>query len=185
VTVHLPTAPPEAVETLRDHLLFHLAEAGPLGLSGLVPIYSAGAPDVIKEHLLDAARLTAWRAIASRDGEAVGAAEVGIDMRLSQVQEAPFGAGMVEAVRQAEQRFASDNRNYELRLLRIPAVYAVALWLHADDADVLVPVDPAPQALRANASYGAVAFTAALRPLAIEALREPDVSFEQELLIDT
>ncbi len=182
MTVSLPTAPPEVIEALRGHVFSHF---GPLGLSSPIPVYSTGARDIIGEQLLGAARLTAWRTIVSGDDEAAGMAEAGADMNLSQVQKAPFVAGMVEAVQQAEQRFASDNRNYELRLLRIPAVYAVALWLHADDADVFVPVDPVPQALRANASYGAVAFTAALRPLAIEALREPDVSFEQELLIDT
>ncbi|MEK6374393.1 MAG: hypothetical protein AABO58_17030 [Acidobacteriota bacterium] len=176
MAIHLPAAPPEAIDALRNHLFSLLAQAAPVGLSRVVPVYSAGAQDVIDERLLDAARLTAWRTIVSKEGASIAAAEVGIDMSLSQIDEGRLVAGMVEAVRQAEERFADDNRDYELRLLRIPAVYTVALWLHAGDADVLMPVAPAARALRANDSYGADAFTAALRPLAESALREPDIT---------
>ena len=66
-------------------------------------------------------------------------------------------------------------RHYELRLLRIPAVYAVALWLHAPDGDLLIPVSPAPPPLRANEPYDAAAFSAALRPLAESAMRGPGI----------
>ncbi|MEK8108192.1 hypothetical protein NKG94_30935 [Micromonospora sp. M12] len=33
---------------------------------------------------------------------------------------------------------------YELRLLRIPALYLMALWLHSPLADLLVPLEPSP-----------------------------------------
>lgn len=183
MSIHLPTAPPEAVNALREHL--SSLPTAPVGLSGLLAVYSASARDVLDERVLEAATLTAWQTIVSKAGEAVATAEVGADLRLPHVQEGAFVEGITEAVRRVEERFAGDNRDYELRLLRIPAVYAVALWLHADDADVFVPVAPAPQDLRANASYGAVAFTSALRPIAVEALREPNASFDQEPLIQT
>jgi hypothetical protein len=174
VSVHLPPAPPEAAGAFRDHLPSFLT--APVGLSGVVPVYAAGAQDVINERVLDDARLAAWLTILSSEGEVVAAAEVGGDLQFSRMYEGSFVAGLAEAVRQAEERFADDNRDYELRLLRIPAVYAVALWLHAGDADVLLPVAPAPRALRANALYGADELTAALRPIAQAAMREPDVT---------
>jgi hypothetical protein len=174
MSIHLPAAPPEAADALRNYL--SSLPTAPVGLSPLFPGYSAGAQDVLDERVLGAARLTAWQTIVSKEGEAIATATVGSDMGLPQVHEGALVAGMVEAVRQAEERFSSDNRDYELRLLRIPALYTVALWLHAGDADVMVPVAPAPRALRANDSYGPDAFTAALRPLAEAALREPDIT---------
>lgn len=33
---------------------------------------------------------------------------------------------------------------YELRLLRIPALYVMALWLHSPTDDLLVPLEPSP-----------------------------------------
>ena len=171
--VRLPAAPPEAAGAFRDHLPSVLA--APVGLSGAIAVYAAGAQDIINERVIGNARLTAWLTILSNEGEVVAAAEVGGDLQFSRMYEGSFVAGLAEAVRQAEVRFADDNRDYELRLLRIPAVYAVALWLHAADADVLLPIAPAPRALRANALYGADELTAALRPIAEAAMRDPDV----------
>jgi len=174
MSIHLPTAPPEAVEALRKHLAS--LPAAPVGFSGLLAVYSAGAQDVFDERVLEAASLTAWQTIVSKAGEAVATAEVDADLQHPHVHEGAFVKGMAEAVRRAEARFADDNRDYELRLLRIPAMYTAALWLHAADADVLLPVEPVPGALRASDSYGAHAFAAAMRPLAESALREPDVT---------
>lgn len=37
-----------------------------------------------------------------------------------------------------------EAKGFELRLLRIPALYLMALWLHAPDTDLLVPLEPSP-----------------------------------------
>ncbi len=153
--IHLADAPPDAVSALRAALASHVKES--VGLSAPHPVYIAAAQDVVDGRVLANARLTGWRAIASKDGEPRAAVETD-----GSVNEGPFVAGTVEAVGVAEQRFGADARDYELRLLRIPAVYAVAIWLHAEDDDLLIPVAPAPASLRANEPAAEAAFTAAL-----------------------
>lgn len=171
MAVRLTAAPPEVVAALRPHVELLLAQTAPVSLSNAIPVFSADAQDVIDERLLGAARQTAWLSIVSRNDSAFAAAEVALDLTPSHVQEGPLVGGLVEAVRMVESRFAGSG-DYELRLLRIPAANAVALWLHGADSDLLIPVAPTPRALRANEAYGKDAFTAALRPLALVTVSE-------------
>jgi hypothetical protein len=85
---------------------------------------------------------------------------------MSHVNEGPFVAGTASAMVKAEEIAAASHRDYELRLLRIPALYTTAVWLNAPDDDVLIPAAPAPAPLAANESYDEEGFTSALQPLA-------------------
>lgn len=172
--IRLAPAPPDAASKVRNAAasliaqppsVHALAKAAPVDLSDLHPVYAATAQDVLDGTVLAAAQLIGWRVIVSKDGQPLAAVESD-----ASVNEGPFVAGTVEAVTAAEEKFAADARDYELRLLRIPAVYAIAIWLHANDADVLIPVAPAPASLRANEPLGEAAFTEALRPQAAKQL---------------
>ena len=62
--------------------------------------------------------------------------------------------------------------DYGLRMLRVPSVYLVAVWLHGGPAgDLLFPVPPAPSMLRAHPMFTVAALTEALRPLALKRYR--------------
>ncbi len=186
--IRLPPTPPEAHEALHDPLssllgqpesgrhIRAMAEAAPVGVSGLHPVYAGSAQDIVDGRLLASAQLAGWRAIVSKDGEPLAAAEVTSAMQLAYVNEGPFVAGTAEAVMVAEARFAGDARDYEWGLLRVPAGYTIALWLHAEDTDVFIPVAPAPAPLRANEAMEEGAFADALRPAAEAALRGPEVT---------
>lgn len=176
--IHLPNAPSQTTGALRgalasliarpadgDHIRA-LSAAAPVGLSDPHPVYAASAQDILDGRVLAAAQLIGWRSIVSKDGEPLAAAEVDNANALSNVNQGPFVTGTADAVIEAEQRFAEDAHDYELRLLRIPAVYAIAIWLHAEDSDVLIPVAPAPASLRAHEAMEEAAFTEALRPAA-------------------
>jgi hypothetical protein len=53
-----------------------------------------------------------------------------------------------------EERAGDDvGDEFELRLLRIPAVYSVNLWLHGTRSDYLVPLEPAPPSLESGTIY--------------------------------
>ena len=184
--IHVPAAPPDAANALRDALssliaqpatgghIRELAAAAPIDLSAPHPVYVASAQDIVDRQLLVNAQLIGWRTIVSKDDQPLAAAEVDNANALSQVNKGPFVAGTVEAVRAATEQVAADARDYELRLLRIPAVYTIALWLHAGDADVLVPVAPAPAPLQANQAMDPAAFMEALRSFAASRLTSPD-----------
>jgi hypothetical protein len=174
------SSPPAAAHG-RLQALSADAAAGRLNLSQPHRVYGANSSDVIAGSVLAAAVAESWRYLVIRsDDEAVAAVEVTADAggaaQLAHINEGRFVGATVDAIRRAEEIAAGDPRDYELRLLRIPSLYVYALWLHADDADQLIPFDPAPSVLRANDAYDETAFIAALRPLAEQRLAaEPEM----------
>ena len=99
-------------------------------------------------------QLAGWRFLLSRGQRAVSAAETMLTAdgwAFSHFSEGPYIASTEHALRQAES-LASD---YQPRLLSVPRLYMLTLWLHSDvsapavsgrpgAADLLVPLAPAP-----------------------------------------
>lgn len=111
-------------------------------------IFTMGLEDVTSGAGLERARPVGWRFLIEKDGHAVASAETtaGADgsHEVSHFNEGPFEAATdntVKALRNLPELRAAD---YELRLLRIPALYMVALWLHTTASDLLVPLAPSP-----------------------------------------
>jgi hypothetical protein len=186
--IHLPDAPDQASQVARGQLSLILssphaegegqlqamslaATAGNLSLSQPHRVYTATAADVLAGSILSSAKEDSWRYLVFSNGdEAVAAVEVisrdGGAMELAHINEGPFVAGTVEAIAAAADRLANDPHDFELRLLRIPSLYLIALWLHANDADEVIPIAPAPAGLQAGETIAEAALAAALRPLA-------------------
>ncbi|MFD4031232.1 hypothetical protein ACFWVP_12025 [Streptomyces sp. NPDC058637] len=105
-------------------------------------------------------RLAGWRFLIRNGGRAVAAADTMLTAdgwTFSHFFEGPYLASTELAVRQAESAAA----HYQPRLLSIPELYMLTLWLHDDtgaDAaagvlaptDVLVPLAPAPPGITAH-----------------------------------
>ncbi|MFF7655535.1 hypothetical protein ACFZCY_37860 [Streptomyces sp. NPDC007983] len=147
---------PTAVHEVRTPALSSLS--GPFEPELPLPVHllddittPAGPPRV---------RLTGWRFML-RDGDrTVAAAEAMLTAdgwAFSHFSEGPYVASAELALRQAE----SLPTAYQPRLLSIPELYMVALWLHGDptaDAaegglgagDLLVPLAPAPPGIAAH-----------------------------------
>jgi hypothetical protein len=107
---------------------------------------------------LDAAQPLAWRYLAEQGGEVLAAVETLEEQDgrhvLSQVSYGPFVAGTVEALRAAA-RFSAD-ADANVRLLHIPALYVMAVWLlRADGSSALIPIAPTPTGIEANRVYPA------------------------------
>ncbi|WP_326676184.1 hypothetical protein [Streptomyces sp. NBC_01237] len=105
-------------------------------------------------------RLAAWRFLIRSEERAVAAADTMLTpdgWAFSHFFEGPYLASTELAVRQAE----ASTSAYQARLLSIPELYMLTLWLHGDtDADasggtlaptdVLVPLAPAPPGIAAH-----------------------------------
>ncbi|PLW71418.1 hypothetical protein C0036_17940, partial [Streptomyces sp. DJ] len=148
--LHVPVAPASALHSVRTALGS-----------------SAGAPEhALPVHVLHLgtargglphAERTGWQFLV-RDGERVVAAETvrsADGWAFSHVSEGPFVSSTVRALRQAEALAGQ----YEPRVLSVPGLYMVALWLHSDaagddtapgEADLLVPLAPAPPGIAAH-----------------------------------
>ncbi|MEU3067442.1 hypothetical protein ABZ712_11115 [Streptomyces sp. NPDC006906] len=105
-------------------------------------------------------RLAAWRFLIRSEGRAVAAADTVLTpdgWTFSHFFEGPYLASTELAVRQAE----ASATGCQARLLSIPELYMLTLWLHGDTAadpscgvlaptDILVPLAPAPPGIAAH-----------------------------------
>ncbi|MFF0723875.1 hypothetical protein [Streptomyces sp. NPDC004134] len=142
----------------------------------------ADATDALPVHVLDEvgaaagtphAALTGWRFHLAAEGRVVAAAEARITpdgWAFSHFSEGPYVASTQRALRQAE----SLPTLLQPRLLSVPELYMVTLWLRADatapaesgtvdPADLLVPLAPAPPGIRAHRAVRAGDLLPALR----------------------
>lgn len=105
-------------------------------------------------------RLTGWRFVIRSGDRAVAAADTMLTAdgwAFSRFFEGPYITATERALRQAE----SLGTAYQPRLLSVPELYMLTLWLHGDTeadagagvpapADILVPLAPAPPGIAAH-----------------------------------
>jgi hypothetical protein len=126
--------------------------------------YLLGLDDLQAGRALEAARPTGWRYLVLHAGAPVALAETVLDRDgnhlLAQVNYGPFAAGSARAFDAAEELEATDT---EARLLHVPALHFLALWLHEDTPEaVLVPIAPTISGITANQPYPAAELLADL-----------------------
>jgi hypothetical protein len=146
---HFATVPPEQLHAL--------AGAAPGDLAQSVPheVFTLGLDDLRAGRSMAGARSTGWRYLL-REGDQVVASAETAGTAFSHFNRGPFVASTAAALQAAEAAPQAQARSYDLRLLHVPALYTMALWLHADGGDdVLVPLDPAPPGIDANHPYPA------------------------------
>jgi hypothetical protein len=177
--IQLPSAPPEALAAVQQNVprslqasppgsAFFAASAAPQGVNVSQPhrVFVASLDDVLSGNVLRNAAETAWRFFLMNAGDDAFATSEVTGSTVTQINEGPFVQGTASAMIAAEGLDAVRTRDYELRLLRIPALYTLAVWLTAPGDDILVPAAPATPPLVPNQPYNEAQFTAALLPLA-------------------
>ncbi|MFJ3307852.1 hypothetical protein ACIPSA_33160 [Streptomyces sp. NPDC086549] len=116
--------------------------------------------DRITPEGVSATRLIGWRFLIRCGDRAVAAAETRLTpdgWAFSHFFEGPYIASTERALRQAE----TVQQTYQPRLLSVPGLYMLTLWLHGDCAadgaegqpaasDLLVPLAPAPPGIAAH-----------------------------------
>lgn len=167
--LHVPPAPAPALRSVLAALGSPTAvrEARTSALRSVQGPLSPELP--LPVHVLDGltpartaplTRLAAWRFLIRSEGRAVAAADTVLTpdgWTFSHFFEGPYLASTELAVRQAE----ASATACQARLLSIPELYMLTLWLHGDTeadpaggvlapADVLVPLAPAPPGIAAH-----------------------------------
>ncbi|MCX5386448.1 hypothetical protein [Streptomyces sp. NBC_00083] len=186
MTLQSPS-PPEQSRAAAESGLRLLAGLGRVRTETLLP----AAPDDLRlsdpvqmytlapgQALADA-RAVAWRYLVRHGDEPVALAETVRDASgehvFSQLNYGPFVAGTAAALDAASgpvgagegAGVAEDAGVAEVRLLHVPAVHLIAVWLHGDAGDTLIPAPPVPAGLDATRAYPAgalLALTAELAP---------------------
>jgi hypothetical protein len=178
MTLRMPEPTEASVETVRSHLselagrtAFRrraLTRANPAGLALAAPhdVYSLGLSDLAEGVSLAAATVDGRRFIVMDGDKPIASAEVADQGRGSgfQATEGPYVESTAAALERAEEDPDLDDDDYEIRLLRIPALYVMALWLKNEQGgtDVLIPLDPTPSPLEAGRKYAPAELLSAL-----------------------
>jgi hypothetical protein len=159
--LHLPDPPAGVTDTVRStakqfagsdhHSLKALrgAKADHVDVATPHQVFTMNADDLASGAGLEKARPVGWRHIVEEDGKPIASSETtlaqdGTTHVPSHLNEGPYVNATAEAVAAAQALPQVAGTDYELRVLRIPALYFMALWLHSTAADLLVPLAPSP-----------------------------------------
>jgi hypothetical protein len=166
-------APAESEEAVRGALahfagvpqaqLHALQGTQPDQLAPTVPheVFNLGLDDLrAGGRALASSQGGGWRYLLEQDAEVVASAETvagpGGGTQFSHFNSGPFVAGTTAALAVAEGLPQTTAGSFELRLLHVPALYTMALWLHGKgDDDLLVPLAPTQDGIEANRAYPA------------------------------
>jgi hypothetical protein len=154
-----------------------LAGAAPAELEMDRPhqVYTMGLDQVIGDTGVRSAVPTGWRYLLRQGDQVVAAAQTVTDDG-GQAAFASFNSGpYVESTRQAfgtAEQYAGAGEgsedDWEPRVLHVPALHAMALWLHteAETTDIVLPLPPVPQGIEPDRRYTVSDYLAALRGIA-------------------
>jgi hypothetical protein len=114
-------------------------------------VFTLGLADLVAGRGLDAAKPTGWRHLVQEgdnvlaSAETVAAGSAGEHV-FSAFNEGPFVATSAKSIRAAREFPEVKQGGFELRLLNVPGLYVMALWLHdaKGKGDLLVPLAPSP-----------------------------------------
>jgi hypothetical protein len=146
------------------------AEPSKIELASAHAVYNIGLTDLLSDRPLTAAPLTAWRFIVNAGTTDSAAAETHQDPEqgipiFASVNAGPFVAGTIAALKTLATDPAFAKGDWEGRMIRIPALYLMAIWAHEKktNADLIRPTAPVPPFLDADKTYTWPEFKAALQ----------------------
>ncbi|MGE8144171.1 hypothetical protein ACQKP7_03065 [Pseudomonas frederiksbergensis] len=185
-----PKAPSNGVQTLRPALQaalqtqgfginrqFANATPGKISLSEAYRGYSLSLEDLNQGKGLKDAKIGDWHYLVFSDGVTIADAQLA-DVRghveFSSLNHGAMAAATVGALKLAEQSPQLQGKTVELRVLFVSAIHLVAIWLHADGEDVLIPIEPTPKEMAVTQLYSEAALLALLKPAANQAKQRFD-----------
>jgi hypothetical protein len=152
-----------------------LLRAAPDGVATSLPhqVYDLGIDAIASNKGLEAATPNGWRYVLEDTQKPIAFAELNSDGKsFVSFNTGPFPAALCAAISRAEQLDYVQSQNVDLRVLRIAALYVIALWLHGqtDKTDVIIPVPPVAYKLAGGRPYSAADFLELLRDAAKRAM---------------
>jgi hypothetical protein len=135
----------------------------PSQLSSALPhqVYTLGSRQIAQGRNFDSAWLVAWRFLINYGSRAIAAVELACDaqggnLRFASLDTGPFAQGTRDIVAQAEQSDPVRTGSYELRVLKAPSVYTMAVWLKnlVGGDDIVIPINPGQTTAGGPASGG-------------------------------
>jgi hypothetical protein len=161
--LRVPAPPTEAADAVHttfrafaDSGTFRLPAlrnaSGPLQLTQPHQVFTLGLADLAAGRGLEAAEPGRWRYLVQEGDNTLAAADTvatgpGTGYVFSTFNEGRFVTSTAEAIQAAGQNPEVSRGDFELRLLHVPGLHVMALWLHdvaGNGSDLLVPLAPSP-----------------------------------------
>ncbi|MGD0602941.1 MAG: hypothetical protein ABSA53_04980 [Streptosporangiaceae bacterium] len=161
--LRVPAPPAEAADAVHttfrafaDSGTFRLPAlrnaSGPLQLTQPHQVFTLGLADLAAGRGLEAATPGRWRYLVQEGDNALAAADTvaagpGHGYVFSAFNEGRFVTSTAEAIQVAQENPEVSRGDFELRLLHVPGLHVMALWLHDGEGnanDLLVPLEPSP-----------------------------------------
>jgi hypothetical protein len=120
------------------------------------PVYYLGLSDIAKNLDINASIQTGWRYTLKQNDVILAHAQTVIDPNgknvFSAINEGPMIEGTTKAIAATENLSEMNAGNFEVRLLFIPALHVITLWLVDENGknDFTVPIEPTPASLTPN-----------------------------------
>ncbi len=131
--------------------------------------YSLSLDDLSHGKDLKSATIGDWHYLVLADSVTIADAQL-VDVQgqaeFASLNHGTFAAGTVTALKLAEQSPQLQGKTVELRVLFISALNVVAIWLHADSKDVLIPIEPTPKEIAVTQLYSEAMLLSLLKPAA-------------------
>ena len=101
--------------------------------------------------------------------------KTGKALRANGLYQTDFSREMFEALRIAAQLPRVKTYNYEVRRLDIPPVLFVALWLHGESDDIIIPLPPTFERWKAYQPYSESEMLKLLKPEVKKKMKAPNL----------
>lgn len=142
-------------------------------------VYTLGLDELEKGDLLSTAKAANWRHLLLQGDDAIAEADLaetaGGEGRIVAFHGGPRAKGTLEGLKTADSLDDVRQAEYEPRVLEIPGIYFVALWLHGNgENDLVIPVEPDRSPLTNYRPYRLSEVTEALRERAREVRRQQE-----------
>ncbi|HEY4030014.1 MAG TPA: hypothetical protein VGM25_06695 [Caulobacteraceae bacterium] len=143
------------------------------------PVHVLGLQDIVQKHDIKATPVRLWSHLLHAEGEPAPTAIAEFDAGTEAFQALSEGEEISQLgrrIRAVETAQASLEMDYDLALVRVPALSLTALWLkgRAGAPDEIIPNDSPQSPLTPGKSYSPQDFYAALTPVADQILKETD-----------
>ena len=191
MALRITQPPPQVLEIIKAALQSHIgsgsrvaamrgADLPQVSASVAHQVYNLNLNDLAGADPLAQAQLVGWRHLITSGNQTAMAAEVACDdrggnLRFSHLHEGPLVGGLAQALVAAEHAPEVIQGSYEVRVLRIPSIYVMALWLKANTPgkDLFVPAAPTNRLLTPGHMYAAAEFADLLKKIAQEHIQHP------------
>ncbi len=132
-------------------------------------------------HMLSATASRSWRYLLMHGTYAVGAATLiysgtnGSALEYNDVQRSFFPDAPLEALRAAEKLPQTKKQDYEVRALNIAPLNFMAVWLHGESDDIIIPLPPTFGRFNEDQPYSEAEIIKVLKKDAEDVIKHPNL----------